>query len=202
MTGVIAALSVSACVTTARTQANTRPAPYPQRSVAVVAVPVAPRTTVATRPVVVEELVPETNDAYISAAVNADIVFVGGSTYIWAIGPDGHRHRHFYGHGDRRREVFARRDNLRSVTVHRTGHPPANYANRDAARRREDAHRQQLAHGGPPHGPAHPSRDHLSASNPPHHNDPHHQPDPKTSHPVREVSVQRDGSRHRPESGV
>ncbi|WP_147329499.1 hypothetical protein [Paraburkholderia sp. DHOC27] len=58
---------------------------------------------------------PEPNDIYISAAAISDIVFVGGSTYIWVTGPDGHRHRHFYGHGDRRAEIYHRRENLRSM---------------------------------------------------------------------------------------
>lgn len=169
---------------------------------------------------------------YISAAANADIVFVNGSTYIWAIGPDGQRHRHFYGHGDRRHEVFARRDNLRSVNAHRSGHPPANhaaYASHDAQHHREEAHRHDLAHRSEPHNVAQQPRDHVAAktarianaanaantanttnatnatnatNTQPHPADPHHHVDPKQNHSVREVSVDHNGPRHHPEPGV
>jgi hypothetical protein len=52
---------------------------------------------VATRPIVAEEVVPEANDAYVSASDNGDVEFFRGSTYIWTKGPDGRRHRNFYG---------------------------------------------------------------------------------------------------------
>lgn len=202
MAGVTTALCLFGCVTTGQTHVNVRSTTPPQRAAAVVTVPSAPHTVVAVRPVFVEEVVPETNDMYISAAANADVVFVDGSTYIWAKGPDGQRHRHFYGHGDRRHEVFARRENLRSVIVHRPGRPPANYASHDSGRHREDTRHRQLARSAQTHGPGHQPRDRLTANNPQHRIDPHHQPGSKQSQSLREASVGHNGLRHRPESGT
>jgi hypothetical protein len=114
---------------------------------------------------------------YISAALDTDIVFAGGSTYIWVVGSDGHRHRHLYGRGDRRQEIFRRRDNLHSMNAHRGEPPPMHYSlreqnghleaiRRDQMRREEQARMARTrAHDprwdrGPSHGQAH-------ASNPP-----------------------------------
>jgi hypothetical protein len=76
-------------------------------------------------PVVVEEVYqPMPNDIYISNVVDGDIVFFGGSTYIWVVGPDGVRHRHFYAHGDHRQDIFRRRDELHKVMMNHGGHLP------------------------------------------------------------------------------
>jgi hypothetical protein len=76
-------------------------------------------------PVVVEEAYqPMPNDIYISGVVDHDVVFVGGETYIWVVGPDGLRHRQFYAHGDHRADVFRRRDELHRVMANHGGHLP------------------------------------------------------------------------------
>lgn len=64
------------------------------------------------------------SDVYISSAVDTDVVFIGGYTYVWYVGPDGLRHRHLYGRGDHRAEVFHRREELRVVMAHHEGHLP------------------------------------------------------------------------------
>jgi hypothetical protein len=92
----------------------------PVRANAVVAAPPPPPPVVVAEPV----YVPEPHDAYISVALDSDIVFVGGNTYIWYVGHDGRRYRHFYGHGDMRAEVMRRRANLRLVMAHHDGHLP------------------------------------------------------------------------------
>jgi hypothetical protein len=76
-------------------------------------------------PVVVEEVYqPMPNDIYISTVVDRDVVFFGGNTYIWVVGPDGVRHRQFYTHGDHRQDVFRRRDELHKVMMGHAGHLP------------------------------------------------------------------------------
>jgi hypothetical protein len=76
-------------------------------------------------PVIVEEAyVPGPNDVYIAAVEERDVVFVGGDTFVWYVGPDGHRHRRFYAHGDHRHDVFARLDELHRVMAHHDGHLP------------------------------------------------------------------------------
>jgi hypothetical protein len=76
-------------------------------------------------PVVVEEVYqPMPNDVYITGVVDHDVVFVGGETYIWVVGPDGVRRRRFYAHGDHRADVFRRRDELHRVMVNHGGHLP------------------------------------------------------------------------------
>lgn len=188
------ALSLSGCVTSGPPQSNVRPVAYPQRSTAVVAVPPA-HGVVTARPVVVEEVVPESSDLYIRAAANADIVFVGGSTYIWAVGPDGHRHRHFYARGDRRQEVFHRRDNLRSVVSHRNGHTSAVYASHDGGRPHEDLHRGRLAHGPEVHDHGRVPQHTLAANAPRPRVDSHDEQKAKRSRSLREASVERHGGR-------
>lgn len=87
--------------------------------------PVPPPPMVVTQPVVTEtEYIPAPNDVYISSVVDRDVVFVGGVTYIWFVGPDGVRHRHYYGRGDLRADVFHRREELRIVMAHHEGHLP------------------------------------------------------------------------------
>ncbi|HEY1996683.1 hypothetical protein [Paraburkholderia sp.] len=130
----------------------------------------AARPAVATRPVVVERVLPDPNDVYISGAANSDVVFVAGSTYIWVTGQDGRRYRHFYGHGDRRREVFRRRDNLRSVGAPRPGHPTTRYAVREHGPQRENSGRVQLLHTRATLAHGHPEQKHpLALNNPSRH---------------------------------
>jgi hypothetical protein len=96
-------------------------------------------------PVVIEEAYePMPNDIYISTVVDRDVVFIGGSTYIWVVGPDGVRHRQFYAHGDHRQDVFHRRDELHRVIMNHGGHLPDHAI---------------AAHGpdGRPGGPGHPA---------------------------------------------
>lgn len=96
-------------------------------------------------PVVVEEAYePMPYDASIAVVADSDVVFIGGSTYIWITGPDGRRHRQFYAHGDRRADVFHRRDDLHSVMAHHEGHLP------------DHAVGEQRMAGGNGHGPALP----------------------------------------------
>jgi hypothetical protein len=112
----------------------------------------------------VEQVVPEPNDAYISVAAKSDIVFVGGDTYIWVTGSDGRRHRHFYGHGDRRLEVVRRRENLRSVAAPHRGHPATHATAYPSGHPHNEAHRPQplRVKSVPPHAqpghPAHPAQ--------------------------------------------
>ncbi|WP_322044637.1 hypothetical protein [Paraburkholderia sp. J67] len=110
------ALLLGGCVS------QTRVAATPARPVVVAAPPPAP--VVLAAPV----YVPEPHDAYVSVALDRDVVVVGGMTYIWFVGPDGQRHRHYYGRGDLRGEVFHRRAELRNVMAHNDGHLPMQHA--------------------------------------------------------------------------
>jgi hypothetical protein len=74
-------------------------------------------------PVVVEEA-PMPSDVYISGVADHDVVFIGGDTYIWVVGPDGVRHRRFYAHGDHRADVFHRREELHRVMANHGGRLP------------------------------------------------------------------------------
>ncbi|MGF6955613.1 hypothetical protein [Paraburkholderia youngii] len=67
---------------------------------------------------------PLPTDVYVANVVDRDVVFVGGVTYIWVVGRDGVRQRQFYAHGDRRAEVFHRREELRRVMASHDGHLP------------------------------------------------------------------------------
>lgn len=143
-------LLLSGCIS------DTRVAAGPVRANAVVAAP-PPRPVVIAEPV----YVPEPHDAYISVALDNDIVFVGGNTYIWYVGHDGRRYRHFYGRGDLRGEVLHRRSNLRLVMAHHEGHlpmqkvpmpPPERHGMRAHAGRtpqEQREHREQHAHQPP-----------------------------------------------------
>lgn len=80
-------------------------------------------------PVIVEAPViayaPVPTDLYVANVVDTtDVIFVSGNTYVWVVGPDGHRVRHFYAHGDHRDEVFHRRDDLHRVMEQHGGHLP------------------------------------------------------------------------------
>jgi len=114
---LMSTLLLGGCIT------DTRVAAGPVRANAVVVAPAPPPPPPA---VIVAEpvYVPEPHDAYISVALDSDIVFVSGSTYIWYVGHDGRRYRHFYGHGDLRGEVIHRRAQLRLVMAHHGGHLP------------------------------------------------------------------------------
>ena len=147
--GALAAtLTLSGCIN------DTRVAAGPVRANAVVAAPPPPPPAV----VVAEPVyVPEPHDAYISVALDTDVVFVGGDTYIWYVGHDGHRYRHLYGHGDLRHEVFHRRAQLRLVMAHHQGHLPMQQVHAAAppARGAQPARppRPTQAHQPPPHKP-------------------------------------------------
>lgn len=143
---------LAGCVNSTPPRVVAQPAPQPARPVVVVAAPPAQPAppVVVVRPAVQEQVVSEPNDIYVAAALDSDIVFAGGNTYIWITGPDGHRHRHLYGHGDRRQEIFRRRDNLHSVMAHRGAPPPMRDAramqnHRLEAIRRDQLHREEEA---------------------------------------------------------
>jgi hypothetical protein len=109
------ALLLSGCVT------HTQVVAAPARPV-VVAAPPPPAVVAA------PAYIPEPHDAYVSVALDRDVVVIGGMTYIWFVGPDGQRHRHYYGRGDLRAEVFHRRAELRDVMAHHEGHLPMQHA--------------------------------------------------------------------------
>ena len=136
--------ALSGCVTSEQqiSAAPTRPRPQP----AVVAVQPPPPAVVVRTPApppAPPVYVSAPSDVYIAGVVDRDVVFVGGSTYLWVVGPDGKRHRHFYARGDRRAEVFRRRENLRAEMAHRGGRPPVHAM----VPPRRDEHRPP-AHGG------------------------------------------------------
>jgi hypothetical protein len=81
---------------------------------------------------------PEAYDRYLAVAIDSDIEFIAGDTFIWFVGSDGLRQRHFYAHGDHRHELFGRRETLRA-DAHRHGAIP------DV---RPEGPRAQPAHGG------------------------------------------------------
>jgi len=120
----------------------------------VVVVPAAP-VYVAPAPVYVEpapvvEYQPSPFDVYVTGAAPADIVFIGGATYIWGVDAYGHRVQHFYGRGDHRDELFRRQGELRRVEARNGGHlPPHGESHAEAM-----AHEQQrMASAGRPGGP-------------------------------------------------
>jgi hypothetical protein len=63
-------------------------------------------------------------DPVIVNAAPADVVFLNGDTYIWAVDEHGHRYRRFYGHGDRRTDLLHRREELHHVMERNGGHLP------------------------------------------------------------------------------
>lgn len=109
---------LSGCVTSARV------ATAPARPQAVVVAPPPAPPAVVVQPV----YVPQQNDAYVSVVLDRDVVYVGGYTYLWIVGADGHRHRHRYGRGDLRGEVLHRRAELRTVMARHDGHLPMQHA--------------------------------------------------------------------------
>ncbi|MGA9916677.1 MAG: hypothetical protein WBR17_29480, partial [Paraburkholderia sp.] len=81
--GITTALCLTGCVTSGQKQVSAQPNPQPARAIPTVNTSPASRPLVVARPVVVEQVVPEPNNVYISGAANGDVVFVGDSTYIW-----------------------------------------------------------------------------------------------------------------------
>ncbi|MGF6440572.1 hypothetical protein [Paraburkholderia youngii] len=142
-TTVCAALS--GCIESAQVRSG------PVRATAVV---VQPRPVVV--PVAVAEpvYVAAPHDVYISAALDSDVVYVGGFTYIWYVGQDGRRYRHLYGRGDLRGQVFHRRDELHVVMAHHGGHlppPPTGlHTPLEMAHRARPAVTEHSAHAAPP----------------------------------------------------
>lgn len=111
---------------------------------------------------------PMPTDIYVATAVDTDVVIYRGDTYIWVTGPNGARHRQFYAHGDHRRDVFRRREELHHVMTNHGGHLPghaftapgpghAGHAH-ESEHWVEDASRHAglVPHGGPGH-PEHPA---------------------------------------------
>ncbi|HTI19133.1 MAG TPA: hypothetical protein VL598_15895 [Trinickia sp.] len=82
------------------------------------------RAPQANQPMPYETYQPMPYDAYVATVADRDVVFVGGDTYIWVVGPDGVRHRQLYAHGDHRADIFHRREQLRAVMAHHGGHLP------------------------------------------------------------------------------
>ncbi|ALK33760.1 hypothetical protein Bpla01_04670 [Burkholderia plantarii] len=103
---------------------------------------------------------PIPTDIYVATAVDTDVVIYRGDTYIWVAGPNGVRHRQFYAHGDHRRDVFRRREELRHVMTNHGGHLPAHAIAAHGPGHGDYAHGPERApeHAGPaPHGgPEHP----------------------------------------------
>lgn len=171
-------LLLSGCVTDTRVAGPARP-----RTV-VAAPPPPPPPVVVASPAV---YAPEPNDVYLSAALDSDVVYVNGSTYVWYVGRDGRRHRHWYGHGDLRSQVMHRRSQLRLVSAHRDGHPPMQAMHMAPPRarvvtqpqRRPQDHAQFQTHAlprapqrnEPRHQHPQPQRQQARASQPNHHGD-------------------------------
>ncbi|MEX3809562.1 hypothetical protein AB3X96_04690 [Paraburkholderia sp. BR13439] len=108
---------------------------------------------------------PLPTDVYVANVVDRDVVFVGGDTYIWVVGRDGVRQRQFYAHGDRRAEVFHRREELRRVMASHDGHLPGYPGDARAPLARPAGPSPAMAaHGEPPRahrhaaGPLRPAR--------------------------------------------
>ena len=152
---VAAFATLAGCVTSEQ-QISAAPArPRPQPAVVAVQAPPPPPAVVVRAPAP-PVYVSAPSDVYIAGVVDRDVVFVGGSTYLWVVGPDGKRHRHFYARGDRRAEVFRRREHLRAEMAHRGGHPPVHAVmpvRRDEHRPHSHGERSAYAHE--PHRPDH-----------------------------------------------
>ncbi|MPW15659.1 hypothetical protein GCT13_01705 [Paraburkholderia sp. CNPSo 3157] len=176
----IAALAALTGCVTSEQQISAAPArPRP----AVVAVQAPPPAVVVRAPAPVGQpvYVSAPSDVYIAGVMDRDVVFIGGDTYLWVVGPDGRRHRHFYAHGDRRAEVFRRREHLRAEMARRGGHAPSHavVAHRDAhalhrAERREGApvRHASAEHHRPQPGAARVAEHHGNDRGPRDHNRP------------------------------
>jgi hypothetical protein len=158
---VAAFAALAGCVTSEQQISAAPTRPRPQPAVFAVQAPPPPPPAVVVRAPAQPVYVSAPSDVYIAGVVDRDVVFVGGSTYLWVVGPDGKRHRHFYARGDRRAEVFRRREHLRVEMAHRGGHPPVHAAmppRRDEHRAHShgerpvyarEAHRSDRHDGGP-----------------------------------------------------
>jgi len=96
-----------------------------------------PGVAIVAPPVV--EYSPAPFDVYITNAQPADVIYLHGDTFIWAVDGNGRRYQRFYAHGDRRSEVLGRRDELQRVRARNGGHLP----NREADHRQGDDGRDQ-----------------------------------------------------------
>jgi hypothetical protein len=110
----IASIALTGCVTDP--QGNLVMAPNVAATISAVMTP-APQPEA-------EVYEPMPYDANVAVVADRDVVFVGGTTYIWVTGPDGIRHRQFYAHGDHRADVFHRRDELHNVMARHDGRLP------------------------------------------------------------------------------
>jgi hypothetical protein len=84
----------------------------------------APQPVYAPPPEPAVAYVPAPLDPFIVGVALADIVIIGGDTYIWALDANGHRYRRFYAHGDHRSEIWRRHDELHRVMARNGGHLP------------------------------------------------------------------------------
>lgn len=193
---------LAGCTTGGPRPVAARPVAHPERPTVVVAAAPARRPLVVARPVATEVILPEPNDVYISTAANSDVVFIGGNTYIWVTASDGRRHCHFYGHGDRRQEVFRRRENLRSVMTRRAGHPSHNDARQGDGHKREDIRRSQPTHTQDTAARHHSPQHYLIGGEQSRRPDQHRQPGRNPRQPMREASDEHNGVRNRAEPGV
>ena len=140
-------LLISGCISSPRV------ATAPARPTTVVAAPPPPPQPVAVAQPV---YVPQPYDAYVAVVPDRDVVYAGGSTYIWITGPDGHRQRRYYGRGDLRGEILHRRAELRVVMAHNEGHLPMQHPRAPEPKR---VRVTMQPHGVPPHGaPPHGNR--------------------------------------------
>ncbi|MBN3856943.1 hypothetical protein G3N59_26545 [Paraburkholderia sp. Ac-20340] len=124
----------------------------------------------------VEVYEPMPYDANVAVVADRDVVFVGGTTYIWVTGPDGIRHRQFYAHGDHRADVFHRRDELHNVMARHDGRLP-DHAVRPAGNMADHM-------GGPSRGGAGESHSVARATGPQPAAMASHGPGPSQPHPA------------------
>jgi Zn-finger nucleic acid-binding protein len=101
----------------------------------------APGVVIAPQPYVA--YAPNPADVYIANVGPADVVYLNGDTFVWSIDGNGRRYRQFYAHGDRRGEVFGRRDELHRVMARNGGHLPGHEEPHREAEREHDQHRDQ-----------------------------------------------------------
>jgi len=148
--------ALSGCVTSEQqiSAAPTRPRP----TVVAVQPPPPPPPAVIVRPAPPQTAyVAAPSDIYIAGVLDRDVVFVGGNTYLWVVGTDKKRHRQFYAHGDRRAEVFRRREHLRAEMAHRheEHRPHPKYAKQTQPHHPQPA---RVAAQKPQHDRKHPQR--------------------------------------------
>jgi len=103
------------------------------------------------QPAPVVEYAPSPFDIYINTAAPADVVFIGGVTYIWGVDAYGHRVQHFYMRGDHRQDVFRRQEELHRVAARNGGHLPE-HGETHAEAMAHEQQRMAAAGGGRPGG--------------------------------------------------